>query len=65
MPDPIVKVGSKVFVVTAHDESVPAEVTKVLPGDLVDLKFVYRGETIEITSSPLDKTGKKADCWHA
>lgn len=55
--------GSKVNLVLANGKAVPAEVTAVRKGGLVDLQAEVNGETVTITSSPLDETGKKPDSW--
>lgn len=56
--------GDKVNVVLAGGEIVQATVKSVRAGGKLDLEFEHKGETVNITSSPLDESGKRPDCWH-
>lgn len=61
---PSVKVGDQVNLVGARGEIFPAKVTKV-QRDKLDLDAeLPSGETLIITSSPHDPSGKLADSWH-
>jgi|WetSurMetagenome_2_1015567.scaffolds.fasta_scaffold1418085_1 hypothetical protein len=59
-----VAIGADVHLVLANGKHAPAKVTKVGKGGLIDLEAELVEETIVITSSPFDETGKRADSWH-
>lgn len=59
-----VKVGTEVHLVHAKGMHIPAKVTRVGKGGLIDLEAENGDETIVITSSPQDDTGRKPDSWH-
>lgn len=57
------KKGDEVRVVLANGKLAPATITAINKNDTVNLEFVHDGKEVEITSSPFDETGKRADCW--
>jgi hypothetical protein len=58
------KSGTKVHLVLASGKHAPAVVTGVKSAGLIDLEAEVGGQTVVITSSPLDEQGKRPDSWH-
>jgi len=59
-----IQIGDTVHVVTVRGEHPRAQVVKVRGGGVLDLEFEHEGKTMMITSSRIDPTGKKHDCWY-
>lgn len=61
----VVKAGDEIHLVHANGKHLPATVTRVRGGNLVDVEADLGGdEPLVITSAPWDDTGKRADSWH-
>lgn len=59
-----VEAGTEVHLVLANGKHRNARITRLCGDDRVDLEANLPGETLVITNSPRDDSGKLADSWH-
>lgn len=58
-----IKAGDEVNLVLASGRHATAKINRVDKNGLADLEFEHDGRTQQITSSPLDESGTRPDCW--